>query len=115
MNNNEETEYTSHTCYNCNSAFHEIDIVNSLDIPPTWRVCPDCQSKGVKNDLKLRDKEKLINSVDSVLNLHYNGMVLTDRMSKILDDIIEKRRLRGERLIVKSIISEVIEVDSYYE
>lgn len=35
-------DYVTHTCKNCECAFVAEDYTNCRDVPPHWRLCPEC-------------------------------------------------------------------------
>ncbi len=35
-------DYVTHTCQRCECAFVAEDFTKVKDIPPHWRLCPDC-------------------------------------------------------------------------
>lgn len=39
-------DYVSHTCKKCGCAFVAEDYTNAQDIPPHWRLCPECAEKA---------------------------------------------------------------------
>ena len=39
-------DYVTHTCRNCGCAFVAEDYTNCQDIPPHWRLCPECAEKA---------------------------------------------------------------------
>ena len=43
--------YVIHYCHNkkCNNAWIDEDLTKAKCLPPTWKYCPECVSKGYKN------------------------------------------------------------------
>lgn len=39
-------DYVTHTCKKCGCAFVAEDYTNAQDIPPHWRLCPECSKKA---------------------------------------------------------------------
>lgn len=39
-------DFVTHTCKKCKCAFVAEDYTNCQDIPPQWRLCPDCAKKA---------------------------------------------------------------------
>ena len=39
-------DFTTHTCKKCGCAFVAGDYTNAQDIPPRWRLCPECAEKA---------------------------------------------------------------------
>ncbi len=39
-------DYVTHTCRKCGCAFVAEDYTNCQDLPPRWRLCPDCAEKA---------------------------------------------------------------------
>ena len=46
--------YVVHYCCNknCNNAWVDEDLTNAKSLPPTWKYCPECVSKGFVNPEK---------------------------------------------------------------
>ena len=56
-------DYVTHSCNKCECAFVAKDYTNCQDIPPHWRMCPNCCEKlGIDYDKQRpwtnRTKEK---------------------------------------------------------
>lgn len=44
-------DFVTHTCKKCGCAFVAEDYTNAQDIPPHWRLCPECAEKtGIDYD-----------------------------------------------------------------
>lgn len=39
-------DFVTHTCKKCGCAFVAEDYTNAQDIPPHWRLCPECAEKA---------------------------------------------------------------------
>jgi hypothetical protein len=39
-------DFVTHTCKKCGCAFVAEDYTNCQDIPPHWRLCPECARKA---------------------------------------------------------------------
>lgn len=39
-------DYVTHTCKKCGCAFIAEDYTDCQNIPPRWRLCPDCAEKA---------------------------------------------------------------------
>lgn len=44
-------DFVTHTCKKCGCAFVAEDYTNCQDVPPHWRLCPECAEKvGIDYD-----------------------------------------------------------------